>query len=242
MNLPLHAACTLLKRDPSGLLAVDKAAGILSHPNAGKDTTAALLGLPYDFATESYIDEAGCWYLLNRLDGPTSGVILLADNPEVAQAVKEAFARHEVEKCYAAVVKGIPPRKSDHWRDFLVTRKRGAALRTDAARGKPNAITGMELLERGSGPPARALLLLKPATGKTHQLRVQCASRHLPIIGDATYGDFAFNRDFRRRTGQGRLFLHSWKTRLQVQLNGSSLSFSVESPLPEAFKTALYQP
>jgi 23S rRNA-/tRNA-specific pseudouridylate synthase len=239
MSLPLHPACTLLKSDPSGLLAVDKATGILSHPNSKSDKGAAVLKLPYEFETESFVDGDRRWYLLNRLDGPTSGVILLADNPEVAQAVKEAFARHEVEKCYAAVLKGIPPRKRDQWRDYLVTRKRGATLRTEASRGKPNALTDMELLERGSGPPARALVLLKPATGKTHQLRVQCASRHLPIIGDATYGDFAFNREFRRRTGEGRLFLHSWKTRLQVHVNGSNLSFSVESPVPGAFKAAL---
>ena len=239
MKIPLHNSCVLLKSDSSGLLAVDKATGILSHPNSSRDKSPSLIDLAYDPDLEAYIDGEQRWYLLNRLDAPTSGVILLAYNAALADTVKEAFSRHLVEKSYAAVVKGIPPRKRDTWRDYLVTRKRGAALRTETARGKPNAVVEMELLQRGSGPPARAMVLLKPSTGKTHQLRVQCASRHIPIIGDATYGDFGFNREFKRRTGESRLFLHSWKTRLQVNLMGRTLKFSVESPLPKAFHLAL---
>lgn len=193
----------------------------------------------YDFDKEAYIDGATIWYLLNRLDAPTSGVILVANCPEVAEAVKQAFAEHQVEKTYAAVVKGFPARKSEAWRDCLVTHKRGGTLRTEVVRGKPDSECRMELLERASGPPARSLVALHPSTGRTHQLRVQCASRRLPIIGDATYGDYAFNRDFRKRNGEKRLYLHSWKTRLQVPLGGRNLSFFVESPLPEAFSVAL---
>ena len=239
MEIPLHSACTLLKSDPVGLIAVDKATGVLSHPNRKEDLSTSLLGLPYDHELEAYRDGDRRWYLLNRLDAPTSGVILLSSEAELAAIAKEAFARHEVEKTYAAVVKGIPARKSDSWRDCLVTQKRGKALRTEVVRGKPNAISKVELLERGSGPPARSMIVLRPASGKTHQLRVQCASRHLPIIGDATYGDFRFNRDFKREKGEGRLFLHSWKTRLQVQCGGRTLKFSVESPLPRPFPLAL---
>jgi len=239
MKIPLHPSCRLLKADPSGLLAVDKAEGILSHPNPGQGKAPVLLEADYDGVAEAFVESGRQWYLLNRLDGPTSGVILLADNPDTARAVKAAFAGHRVEKTYAAVVKGIPPRKKDQWRDCLQVVKRKGVLRTAVIAGRPNAETGMELLQRGDGPPARALIALHPATGRTHQLRVQCASRRLPIIGDATYGDFSFNRDFRQRTGQGRLFLHSWKTALQVQVGERTVNFSVESPVPEAFAVAL---
>jgi len=210
-DLPLHPACRLLKADASGLLAADKAEGILSHPNPGQDKAPSLLGVRYDGVEECYVDGDQRWYLLNRLDGPTSGVILLADNCELALAVKEAFASHNVEKTYAAVIRGFPPRRKDRWRDCLQVVKRKGVLRTAVIRGRPNAETAIELLQRGEGPPARSLVALHPKTGRTHQLRVQCASRHLAIIGDATYGDFAFNRDFRQKTGLNRLFLHSWK-------------------------------
>lgn len=240
MDLPLHPDCTLLKRDPCGLFAVDKACGILSHPNTrGASSSSAMITCPYNFDLEAYEGPGATWYLLNRLDGPTSGVILLADSAELAEAVKAAFAEHTVEKTYAALVKGIPARKRDTWRDCLEVRKRGRTLRTQAVRGKPNAFAEMDLLQRGSGPPARALIELRPSTGRTHQLRVQCASRRLPIIGDATYGDFGFNRDFKRRAGENRLFLHSWRTRLRVDVKGQAIDFSVESPLPAAFTVAL---
>jgi len=239
MNPPLHPACRPLNADPRGLLAVDKAAGVLSHPNSRRDRDQALLPLPYNAEREAYADGDQDWFLLNRLDGPTSGVILLAADPAVASAVKAAFAAHAVHKTYAALVKGIPPRPRETWRDHLSVRRRGGQLRTGAGPGAANAETAMELLQRGAGPPARALLALRPLTGRTHQLRVQCAARRLPVIGDATYGDFAFNREFKRRTGEGRLFLHSWKTRLEVTVNGAPLAFSAESPLPEVFTVAL---
>lgn len=239
MKVPLHPECRLLRLDPSGLLAVDKAVGILSHPNAPGDASQALMDLPFDADLEAFRDGETVWYLLNRLDAPTSGVVLLAHHAAVAKAVKAAFASHQVEKCYVALVKGFPSRKREQWSDCLRVKKVGGVLRTAPARGRPNAETRMELMEQGIGPPARALLSLFPETGKTHQLRVQCASRHLPIIGDATYGDFAFNRDFRKRRGQGRLFLHSWRTRLKVSINGQPLSFSAESKLPAEFTVAL---
>lgn len=239
MRIPLHPACSFLRHDPSGLVAVDKATGILSHPNSRNADRGAVITAPYDFDEEAFIDGKTKWYLLNRLDAPTSGVILLADDPLIAAAVKEAFARHSVEKCYAAVVKGFPKARQETWRDCLVTRKRRGTLRSEVARGRPDAECRMELVERAASPPARALLALHPATGRTHQLRVQCASRRLPIIGDATYGDYGFNRDFRKRTGEKRLFLHSWKTALEVSAGGRRIQFAAESPLPEAFSVAL---
>ena len=240
MDLPLHPDCPLLKHDPCGLIAVDKACGVLSHPNSSSESSAgALITCPYDFDQEAYVAKTGTLYLLNRLDGPTSGVILLSENPDLAQLVKDAFAAHRVEKTYAALVKGIPPGKRDSWRDCLAVRKRNGTLRTQTTRGKPNAFVDVDLLQRGTGPPARALVALKPTTGRTHQLRVQCASRRLPIIGDATYGDFRFNREFRGKHGTGRLFLHSWKTLLKVSFKGQAIEFSAESPLPDAFTVAL---
>ncbi|MGC9452551.1 MAG: RluA family pseudouridine synthase [Oceanipulchritudo sp.] len=246
MDLPLHPDCRLLKSDPSGLLAVHKAEGVLSHPNpspARAPAPSALLPLPYDPDLEAYLSPGNAprWFLLNRLDAPTSGILLLSTDPDTARAVKAALACHSVRKTYAALVKGVPPRRKDTWRDFLkVTRRRGI-LRTAVHPGRPNAETAVELLERGKGPPARALVALSPVTGRTHQLRVQCASRRLPIIGDATYGDFSFNRTFRERTGLDRLYLHSWKIALEVPVGGRRVRFSAESPLPAAFAVALRQ-
>lgn len=225
--------------DACGLVAVEKAVGVLSHPNMKRDSRPSLLDLPFDPEGEIYGGGSCSWHLLNRLDAPTSGILLLASDPGVAAAVRKAFTSHQVEKTYAAVVKGVPMPDRQKWRDRLSVMRRGGKLRTTVVRGKPDAETVMESLRTADLPPARSLLRLKPVTGKTHQLRVQCASRHLPIVGDATYGDFRFNREFRKKLGEGRLFLHSWKTHLRFTHGGGKVDFYVESPLPAAFAVAL---
>ncbi|MEX0329919.1 MAG: pseudouridine synthase [Puniceicoccaceae bacterium] len=240
MGLPLHKSCRLLTTHPSGLMALEKAAGIMSHPNIRGERKSTLLEADYDHETESYFDGTRSWYLLNRLDAPTSGVILMAETLEVARKVRECFSRHSVSKEYVALVKGIPPRPQDSWRDCLkVVRQRGS-LRTVVTLGRANAFCEMRLLERGSGPPARALIALNPKTGKTHQLRVQCAHRHLPIIGDSTYGQYAFNREFKQLKGVNRLFLHSFRTQVHLAIDGTEVDFQAESPVPDVFAVALH--
>ena len=239
MEMPLHTSCRLLGSHQCGLLAVEKADGVLSPPNrTGRDRNA-LVQAAYDAEAEAYREGDATWYLLNRLDAPTSGVILLATDREVAGLAREEFAAHRVRKHYLALVRGYPLRKRDNWYDCLETSNRGGRLRTEVARGRPNAHTVMLLKDRSGDPPARALLQLEPATGRTHQLRIQCASRQLPIIGDATYGDFSFNKAFRKRLGSNRLFLHSWKTALTFTVAGQSVEFSASSDLPGIFSIAL---
>ena len=80
-----------------------------------------------------------------------------------------------------------------------------------------------------------ALIQLEPRTGRSHQLRVQCAKRHLPIAGDQTYGDFGQNRAFTKLTGEKRLFLHSRATRFNYTLGGKEHSFAADAPLPREF-------
>lgn len=239
MEVPLHHSCSLIQSHACGLMAIDKAEGILSHPNKGKSGGASLLSVQYDHEEEAYVDGENKWYLLNRLDAPTSGVILLAADHGVAVAAKREFANHTVKKSYLALVKGIPVRKKDCWRDCLTVERKGGLLRTRVIQGKANSESAVLLKQRGESPPARSLIQLTPATGRTHQLRVQCASRRLPIAGDATYGDFSFNKDFRKKTGTNRLFLHSWKTEVEISIRGKKVIFSAESAIPRIFAIAL---
>ena len=89
------------------------------------------------------------------------------------------------------------------------------------------------------GPPPLALVQLDPQTGRSHQLRVQCARRGLPIVGDQTYGDFRRNREFAKATGCKRLFLHSLATRFNYELNRRTFTFAATTPLPNEFAAAL---
>ena len=93
----------------------------------------------------------------------------------------------------------------------------------------------MQLLKATTTNPPLSLIQLEPKTGRSHQLRVQCAQRHLPIVGDATYGDFRLNRAFAKTTGEKRLFLHSARTCFEFEWQGRRHRFNAEAPVPTEF-------
>ncbi len=179
-------------------------------------------------------------WLLNRLDSATSGVILVAADGPLAREIRAMFQRRHIHKIYAALVFGAPAEKRQHWHDRLAIEKRRGQIRANAAAGHIPAEAHMTLL-RANRHAARPLSLiqLEPKTGRSHQLRVQCARRHLPIVGDATYGDFRANRDFAKRTGEKRLFLHSLETRFDYEHAGRPFAFAARAELPETFMAAL---
>ena len=242
-RLPLGRDVRLLARDANGVAALAKPVNVLSHPNSPRGDPRALLTCAYDPAAECYAwrepggAERRLW-LLNRLDSATSGVILAAADGTVAAAIKAQFARKQVRKVYQALVFGRPPAEPQVWRDRLAVDKRGGAIRTGVG-GVIPAEARCVAVRRGAGEPPRALVQLEPRTGRSHQLRVQCAHHGLPIVGDQTYGDFRANREFARRTGSKRLFLHSLETRFSYELAGRTFPFEATAPLPAEFDRAL---
>lgn len=233
--LPLGRDVTLIASDPNGLAALAKPAGVLSHPNASGEEDRALLPAPYALDGEYYHwtgdgAEHRLW-LLNRLDSATSGVILVCADEALAAQMKLHFRQKRVRKVYQALVFGRPTAPMQIWRDRLAVQKRAGQIRT-SAQGHIPAECRM-LLTRSRG--ALSLLRLEPITGRSHQLRVQCAKRGLPIVGDATYGDFARNREFAKATRQKRLFLHSLETSFDYELGGRTYHFSATAPLPPEF-------
>lgn len=241
-GLPLNAGVRVAKNDANGLAALDKPAGVMSHPNSANDRGRALVTAPYDAENECYLlpgGEAGesprrLW-LLNRLDSATSGAILVAADPEVAAAVKGRFQQRQVAKTYLALVFGHFRPAREIWRDRMAVTRSGPRVRAsdDGGLGAETHVRRIRLIP---GPPALTLLELEPKTGRTHQLRHQCARRHLPIVGDQNYGDFRLNREFARRVGTKRLFLHSHTIALDYELAGRRFTFKAEAPLPAEFR------
>lgn len=238
LSLPFGKGVRVVKTDPNGLCALEKPAGMLSHPNRPSDRNRCLLVADFDAANEAYLLRNGgvirkVW-LLNRLDSVTSGLILVALETELAEVVRGCFRDRKVAKVYQALVFGHARSLRERWADRMkVTAEKETVRAGD--KGGLEAATAMRRLRLVPGPPALTLLELIPQTGRTHQLRYQCAKRHLPIVGDQTYGNFQWNRDFAKRSGSKRLFLHSGSVRVEYEFKGRRHLFEASSPLPEDF-------
>jgi 23S rRNA-/tRNA-specific pseudouridylate synthase len=244
-GLPLGRGVTLLERDDNGLAAFHKPAGILSHPNEAGDEARCLLQARYVMDGE-YFEWTGAdprapqrLWLLNRLDSATSGVILAAASAALADEIRGQFKRKQVRKVYHALVFGAPREPAAVWQDRLAVAKRAGQIRTAAHAGHVPAESRMSVVRRGDGEPRLTLLQLEPRTGRSHQLRVQCAKRSLPIVGDQTYGNFARNREFAKRTGEKRLFLHSLATAFDYEFQGRRCHFAATAPRPPEFEKFL---
>lgn len=240
-TLPLGRDVQILTRDAQGLVAFDKPAGLLSHPNQGTEEPRSLLTCGYDLEHQSFTwkmpdGSVRRLWLLNRLDGATSGVILCAASEALAKAIKEQFAKKQVRKVYASLVFGKPAEKSQLWRDLVAVSRKGGTVRTQATAGNIPAVTKFTFLRHGQAAFSTSLIRLEPQTGRSHQLRVQCAKRHLPIIGDQTYGNFGLNRAFAKSFGTKRLFLHSLETQFGYEFAGRKHEFKASAPLPKDFE------
>jgi 23S rRNA-/tRNA-specific pseudouridylate synthase len=234
---------SIVARDPNGLAALDKPDGVLSHPNGPRDVPRSLVAAPYDEQREVFEwtlpdGSTGRLWLINRLDSATSGLILAAGDGALAAQVREQFRLRQVEKVYQALVFGRPRQAKETWKDVLDVQKRGGQIRTVAGAGNRPAQCRMSLVGTRQGAATLSLIELKPETGRSHQLRVQCAKRGLPIVGDRNYGDFGANRAFVKAGGSKRMFLHSLEVRFDYDFAGRTNAFSARAPLPAEFSLA----
>jgi 23S rRNA pseudouridine955/2504/2580 synthase len=128
--------------------------------------------------------------LVHRLDRDTSGVLVIARTPGVAAKLSAAFRGRSVKKTYWAIVVGrpVPPQGRV---DLNLTRIDGfrgerAAIAGEYDTDIARAITDYHTLDHAGRK--LAWLALSPLTGRTHQLRIHCASLGAPILGDLPYG------------------------------------------------------
>lgn len=247
--IPFARGVRVLAQHPAGLLAVEKPAGVMAHPNPGEKTEpgSTLIQGNYSLEEEAFHVRDGVGgirrvYLLNRLDSPTSGVLLLSLDEALAEKVKKLFAQHQVTKRYLAVVRGRGLRSPrGTWQDVLAKSKGAeAGVRSSVkSSGSAPAITLYQWGRAGAEGLPLSLLHLEPRTGRTHQLRVQTAQHGHPILGDRTYGDFEFNKAQGTARGFKRLFLHAAETELSFDWAGEKIHFKAISPMPDEFTQVL---
>jgi len=125
----------------------------------------------------------------HRLDRPVSGVIVFAKHRKAARSISNQFERRKVEKTYWALVQGDVQPESGTWIDYL--KKVDGDPRsvvTDASDPEgQNAILHYRVVKHVPEPVPSTLLEIKLETGRTHQIRIQCASRGHALLGDEMY-------------------------------------------------------
>jgi 23S rRNA pseudouridine955/2504/2580 synthase len=169
--------------------------------------------------------------LVHRLDRETSGCLVIAKRRSALRQAQAALREQRVDKRYLAIVDG-------EWPADLTMLDLPLHRGTDASgqrlvrvtdQGK-SAVTGVAVVRRLRGA---TLIEARPATGRTHQIRVHLASQGHPVLADARYGDRAVNA---RYAGLGikRLCLHAASIRLPL----GSRTVTAEAGLPEHMRDA----
>ncbi len=165
--------------------------------------------------------------LVHRLDKDTSGVLLLARRRAAAQALTAAFRDRAAVKTYWAAVTGVPQPECGRI-DLPLDKVRGGGRERVTSRG-PSARQALTLYAlAGRWRDEVSWLVLRPLTGRTHQLRVHCAAIGHPILGDGKYGGKgAFPAAL---PSVKRLHLHAREIELLHPDQGTTLR--VTAPLP----------
>lgn len=165
-------------------LALNKPAGMLTHPSRGRFT-----GTLANFAAGYMLDESGSpvIHAVNRLDRDTSGVVLFAKSAHAKALAVWALRQPDSEKMYHAYLGGELPGESGVI-DLPIDREREGFQRRVVREGGKNAVTEYETLARAViGGSTVTYVRLRPRTGRTHQIRVHCSHLGAPVLGDALY-------------------------------------------------------
>lgn len=199
-------------------IAVDKAAGVPSHPQAAGESGTTANGLVACFpecATASPDPREGG--LVHRLDSGTSGVLIAARSAAAWTSLRAALSQAGCEKTYLAEVVGAPPDAGASNAPIGRVGRRGARVRVDGGGRNPlPAHTTWEVVERRA---ATTLMRVHLTKGRTHQVRAHLAAAGHPIVGDELYGDRG-----------GDLRLHAASVRFTHPDNGREILIEAPSP------------
>ncbi|MBQ1256575.1 MAG: RluA family pseudouridine synthase [Clostridia bacterium] len=158
------------------LLACVKPTGILSEDGGMPDLLSAQLG-------------AKRIYCVHRLDKDVGGVMIFAKDGKTAQLLSEAISAHKAKKEYLLICQGAPEEKTGTFKDLLYHDKQ--KNKTYVVKRERKGVKDAELdYEVLSSDAENAVSIVKATlkTGRSHQIRVQFASRKMPLAGDGKYG------------------------------------------------------
>jgi 23S rRNA pseudouridine1911/1915/1917 synthase len=228
--------------EDDNLLVIDKPAGLTVHEGAGekKETLVDLIIDRYPEMKKLQWEDISRPGIVHRLDKDTSGIIIVAKNPETQKFLQKQFYDREVTKTYLTLILG----KAD------LNGEISTNIRRD-----PSHRRRMSISYLGEGKEAKTfyrskkyysyitknrnliltLLEVKPRTGRMHQIRVHLKHKELPVIGDNVYNTKE-SKKIAKELNINRQFLHASKIKFKLP-NGKTIE--INSELPDDLKNVL---
>lgn len=213
--------------EDENILAINKPAGLAVHPGSR---------VPYGVieVLRAIRPQASFLELVHRLDRETSGCLLIAKNKHSLNALHDLLRNSDannkdVKKSYLVLVKG-------EWGlgekivDTPLQSKGPNSEVNDQKNAWKNAHTIFKPIEYFKG---FTLLNAQIKTGRTHQIRLHAAQIGFPVVGDSKHGDFAFNRECRKK-GFKRMFLHAAEISFQLPNQGKRIT--ITAPMDDELK------
>ncbi|MCL2805307.1 MAG: RluA family pseudouridine synthase [Treponema sp.] len=219
-NIPLEIVW-----EDENCIVVNKAQGLVVHPGAGNRQGTLANALYYrKIQRNGSASDAGLRPgIVHRLDKETSGIIIAAWDERTHLFLSDQFKNRKVKKSYIAIVCGVPKDAKGRIETNISRDPANRKRFTVSANGR-HSVTFYKIIKQWKN---HSLLLLRPKTGRTHQLRVHMRWLGCPILGDPVYGksDSQFP--------DASLMLHS--KRLEIILPGETKESIFTSPVPDRF-------
>lgn len=196
------------------VLCVVKPANLPVQADNTKDED--LLTLVKQYLKEKY-NKSGNVYLglVHRLDRPVGGAMILAKTSKAASRLSESIRVRAIDKVYYAILDGVPKKQSDTLVDYLTKDTKTNMVSVTNAKVGKKSILHYQVLATKNG---HTLVEIHLETGRPHQIRVQFASRNLPLVGDQRYNKnakkvqialWAVSLTFPHPTTKDKITIHS---------------------------------
>lgn len=223
-------------------IAVDKPPRLPVHP------TAKYLKNTLTYLLEEMYGKENRPNLIHRLDAETSGIVLCAKSLDAERVGKGLFAKRQVQKQYLAIVDGVLDPEEGRI-EVPISPDPTTIIKARMWCGDPGGLPALTEYRTLQNNDRRSLLLLKPRTGRQHQLRV-----HLKHLGHIIVGDKLYNQDqdlfldymqeglsdaIVARAGHYRQALHAHTLSFVHPFTNDAIC--IESPLPDDIKPLMTQ-
>ncbi len=219
--LPENIPLDVIYEDDS-IIVINKQPGLVTHPTL-KKTTGTLVNALLWRSEGKYFP-----YIVHRLDKDTSGVIVVAKNPDVQRILSAQFKARQTHKMYFALVEGVPPQING---EIIAPIARNPQVRTrmDVLKWGRQAHTVYKVIRDFK---IASLLSVTIMTGRTHQIRV-----HMRYLGNPVLGDKIYGKKSSAFLNCERQMLHSSVLEIYHPITGERLRFV--APFPEDFKKVI---